>query len=55
MLRKVLSRIGNYFDILPYLASKLKKCCEIRAISMVGLPEKGKTIALQLVSAAQSW
>jgi hypothetical protein len=24
-------------------------------IMQIGLPEKGKTIALQLVSAAQSW
>ena len=35
MLCKVLLQIGNYLDTLPCLASKLKKCCEMRAISMV--------------------
>jgi hypothetical protein len=35
MLFKVLSQIGSCLDTLPCLASKLKKCCEMRAISMV--------------------
>ena len=35
MPSKVLPHIGNYLDMLPYLASKLKKCCEMSAIFMV--------------------
>lgn len=35
MLCKVLAHISNYLNMLPCLASKLKKCCEMSAISMV--------------------
>ena len=34
---KVLLQIRSYIDTLSYLASKLKKCCGIRAISMVAV------------------